>query len=109
CSHYAELVRAARTVVWNGPPGFQHEPAGRRGAEALAAACAATRAVTIVGGGTTSMPLRWLGLTDRVTHVSTGGTVLLHLLAGLPMPGLDALERARSSDRDRTATTSSTA
>ena len=97
---YAELVHTARTVIWNGPPGFQHERAGRAGAEALAAACAETPAVTIVGGGTTSMPLRWRGLCDRVTHVSTGGTVLLHVLLGWPLPGVDALvggSRAQAS------------
>jgi len=102
-AHYAELVHAARAVVWNGPPGMQHDPNARAGAEALARACATTRAVTLVGGGTTSMPLRWLGLAERVTHVSTGGTVLLELLAQRPLPGLAAL---RSSP---TATTSSTA
>jgi phosphoglycerate kinase len=96
CRRCAQLVRAAGTVVWNGPPGLQHEPAGRRGAETLARACAASTAVTIVGGGTTSMPLRRLGLADRVTHVSTGGTVLLQLLARRPIPGLDALDGARS-------------
>ena len=111
CTHVAELVRAARTVVWNGPPGLQHERAGRRGAETLAAACAESRAVTIVGGGTTSMPLRWLGLIDRVTHVSTGGTVLLQMLLGRPVPGLDAVLAGGRNDgagQSPTATTSST-
>ncbi|MBS1868367.1 MAG: phosphoglycerate kinase [Actinobacteria bacterium] len=95
CARFGGRIRAAGTVVWNGPPGFQHAPAGRRGAEALAVACADASGPTIVGGGTTSMPLRALRLADRVTHVSTGGTVLLHLLAGDPLPGLDALRSAR--------------
>ena len=98
CRRFADAIHAAGTVVWNGPPGLQHEPAGKRGAHALATACAQSPALTIVGGGTTGMPLRRLGLTGRVTHVSTGGTILFHLLLGHPLLGIDAL-----------ATTSSTA
>jgi len=99
---YAELVQSARALVWNGPLGRQHEPGAAAGATALARAVAAAPAVTIVGGGTTGIPLRRLGLAGRVTHLSTGGTVLLELLAGRPLPGLAAL---RASP---TATTSST-
>ncbi|HEX7289593.1 MAG TPA: phosphoglycerate kinase [Conexibacter sp.] len=91
CIEFGERVRTAQAVIWNGPPGFQHERYARRGAEALATACAESLAVTIVGGGTTGMPLRWLGLTNRVTHISTGGTVLFHLLLGRSVPGLDAV------------------
>ena len=100
--HYAELVQSARALVWNGPLGRQPEPGAAAGAAALARAVAGAPAVTIVGGGTTGIPLRRLGLAGRVTHLSTGGTVLLELLAGRPLPGLAAL---RASP---TATTSST-
>ena len=92
---FAETVRAARTVVWNGPMGlFEVAPfdqGTRRVAEALAAATEAG-GTTIVGGGDTASAVQGMGFGERVSHVSTGGGASLTMLEGGPMPAVEALD-----------------
>ena len=96
---FAREIRAARTVVWNGPMGVFETPpfdAGtKRVAEAMAEATAAG-ATTIVGGGDSAAAITELGLESRMSHVSTGGGASLEFLEGKTLPGVAALdERAR--------------
>jgi phosphoglycerate kinase len=91
---YAERIRGAGTVFWNGPMGaFELEPfaAGTRG---VAEAVAAAGGTTVVGGGDSAAALTQFGLADRVTHMSTGGGAALELLEGKPLPGVEALDDA---------------
>lgn len=96
-ARFAEVVRAAKTVIWNGPMGlFEVAPydAGTRTvADALVAATDGG-ATTIVGGGDTAAAIQGFGLGERVSHVSTGGGASLTMLEGSPMPALDVLDLA---------------
>jgi phosphoglycerate kinase len=91
---FVEVVKRARTIVWNGPVGvFELEPfAG--GTKALAAAVAeatASGATTIIGGGDTATAAEQFGVADKVSHLSTGGGASLELLEGKVLPGVAAL------------------
>ncbi len=92
-ARYGEVIRGARTVVWNGPMGvFEIEPfaAGTLG---VARAVAAVHGTSIVGGGDSVAAVSRAGLADKMTHISTGGGASLEFLGGRTLPGVAALER----------------
>jgi phosphoglycerate kinase len=84
-------VRAAQTVVWNGPMGVFEIAAFRKGTEAVAGAVAECPGFTVVGGGDSVAAVELLGLVDAIDHVSTGGGASLELLEGRVLPGVAAL------------------
>jgi phosphoglycerate kinase len=89
---FAERIRMAKTVVWNGPMGvFEREPFSR-GSREVAEAVASTSAFTVIGGGDTAAAVRAFGLAGKMDHVSTGGGASLALLSGNPLPGVEALD-----------------
>ena len=87
----AELAQA-KTVVWNGPVGkFEDEPYSK-GTRAIAEALAASKAVTVVGGGETAEAVEEFGLADKMTHVSTGGGAFLEYVEGTPFKALAEID-----------------
>ncbi len=88
---FADKVKAAGTVVWNGPAGVFEQEAYRAGTRTVADALAESAAVTIVGGGDTAAAVSMFGLEDKMSHVSTGGGASLELLEGKALPGIEAL------------------
>jgi phosphoglycerate kinase len=93
---YAEVLRAAKTIVFNGPMGVYEKPAYQNGTRVVGDAVAeATKhgAVSVVGGGDAAAAAHQLGFADAMTHVSTGGGATLEFLEGKTLPGIAALER----------------
>ena len=87
---YAEAVKTAKTVVWNGPMGVFENPILAKGTMAVAAALAETEATTIIGGGDSAAAVNQLGFGDKMTHISTGGGASLEFLEGKDLPGVVA-------------------
>lgn len=87
---YAEAVKEAKTVVWNGPMGAFEMPNFADGTEKVAKALADTDAVTIIGGGDSAAAVNQLGYGDKMTHISTGGGASLEFLEGKELPGVAA-------------------
>lgn len=87
---FADAVKDAKTVVWNGPMGCFEMPSFASGTSAVAKALADTDAVTIIGGGDSAAAVNILGFGDKMTHISTGGGASLEFLEGKELPGVAA-------------------
>ena len=87
---YADAVKNAKTVVWNGPMGVFENPILAAGTKAVAAALAETDATTIIGGGDSAAAVNQLGYGDKMSHISTGGGASLEFLEGKELPGVAA-------------------
>ncbi len=87
---YAEAVKTAKTVVWNGPMGVFENPILKEGTVAVAKALAETDATTIIGGGDSAAAVNQLGFGDKMSHISTGGGASLEFLEGKELPGVAA-------------------
>ena len=89
---YAEAVKSAKTVVWNGPMGVFENPTLAAGTKAVAKALADTNATTIIGGGDSAAAVNQLGYGDKMSHISTGGGASLEFLEGKELPGVAAAD-----------------
>ena len=87
---FADAVKDAKTVVWNGPMGCFEMPNFAHGTAAVAKALAETDATTIIGGGDSAAAVNILGFGDKMTHISTGGGASLEFLEGKELPGVAA-------------------
>ena len=91
---FAEAVKSAKTVVWNGPMGVFENPTLAQGTLAVAQAMADSDAVTIIGGGDSAAAVEQMGLGAKMTHISTGGGASLEFLEGKTLPGVACLDEA---------------
>ncbi len=89
---YADAVKSAKTVVWNGPMGVFENPILAKGTIAVAKSLAETDATTIIGGGDSAAAVNQLGFGDKMTHISTGGGASLEFLEGKDLPGVVAAQ-----------------
>ena len=91
CKLFADAVKYAKTVIWNGPMGVSENPCFAEGTIAVAQALADTDATTIIGGGDSAAAVTKLGFADKMTHISTGGGASLELFEGKKLPGIECL------------------
>jgi phosphoglycerate kinase len=97
---YSELLATAATIIWNGPMGIFEMPPFDKGTVELAKAVANSGAVSVVGGGDSEKAIKSAGVSDSITHVSTGGGASLEFLGGTELPGVVALtDRAEAAER----------
>ena len=89
---FADAVKSAKTVVWNGPMGVFENPTLAAGTIAVAKALAETDAITIIGGGDSAAAVNQLGFADKMSHISTGGGASLEFLEGKELPGVAAAD-----------------
>jgi phosphoglycerate kinase len=89
---YGKVIKDAKTVVWNGPMGVFEFPNFAQGTFGVAQAVAGSGGVTIIGGGDSVAAVNQSGLSDKITHISTGGGASLEMLEGKALPGLAALQ-----------------
>ncbi len=91
---YAEIVKAAKTVVWNGPMGVCEMPPFDEGTKVVAQAIAESGSISIIGGGDSAAAIQQLGFADKVSHVSTGGGASLEMLEGKKFEAVEVLDNA---------------
>ncbi|WP_026478335.1 phosphoglycerate kinase [Alkaliphilus transvaalensis] len=89
---YADKIKNAKTVIWNGPMGVFEMPAFAVGTKAIAKALTESQGTTIIGGGDSAAAVEQLGFADAMSHISTGGGASLEFLEGKILPGIDVLE-----------------
>jgi len=89
---FSEAVKAAKTVVWNGPMGVFEKPEFAKGTLAIATAMAESEATTIIGGGDSAAAVTQMGLAPKMSHISTGGGASLEFLEGKVLPGVACLK-----------------
>ena len=89
---FADTIKDAKTVIWNGPMGVFEFPEFATGSVAVAKAMAESDAVTIIGGGDSAAAVKQLGFEDGMSHISTGGGASLEFMEGKVLPGIDVLE-----------------
>ena len=89
---YADIVKSAKTVVWNGPMGVSEMPPFDEGTKAVAQAVTDSGSISIIGGGDSAAAIQQLGFADKVSHVSTGGGASLEMLEGKKFAAVDALD-----------------
>ena len=88
---FSNELRKCHTIMWNGPLGVYEIAQFAQGTRLLAELLSTVNAVTVIGGGSSAEIVHEMGLTDKMTHVSTGGGASLRFLEGLPLPGVEAL------------------
>ena len=88
---YSAVIGKAKTIIWNGPMGVFEKPPFDRGTVAIAKAVANSGAISVVGGGDSEKAIKSAGVSDKISHVSTGGGASLEFLAGIELPGVAAL------------------
>ena len=88
---YSREIAKAKTIIWNGPMGVFEKPPFDKGTVALAKAVAESGAISVVGGGDSEKAIKSAGVSDKISHVSTGGGASLEFLAGIELPGVAAL------------------
>jgi phosphoglycerate kinase len=88
---YCEIIKKAKTIIWNGPIGVFEIPSFAVGTNSVARAISESGAVSIVGGGDSASAVKKAGVADKITHISTGGGASLEFLAGLKLPGITVL------------------
>ena len=91
CELFADAIKGAGTVVWNGPMGVSEWDAFANGTIAVAKAVADSGAISIIGGGDSAAAVEKLGFADKMTHISTGGGASLEFLEGKVLPGIACL------------------
>ena len=91
---YRDVIAGAKTVIWNGPMGVFEIDAFANGTLEVARAVAAVKGTTVIGGGDSIAAVAKAGVTDRITHISTGGGASLEFLGGRKLPGVEALNRS---------------
>ena len=90
-ARFAEVIKAAGTVIWNGPMGVFEFPAFAAGTQAVGKAVAESDCISVIGGGDSAAAVEQMGLADKITHISTGGGASLDFFAGHVLPGVDCL------------------
>lgn len=97
-TEFTKELTKCQTVAWNGPMGVFEIPEFSNGTHAIATVLADLDATTVIGGGSTAEAVTHFGLTDRMTHVSTGGGASLQFLSGKTLPGVEVLADKRETD-----------
>jgi phosphoglycerate kinase len=89
--NFSKIISGSKTIIWNGPMGVFEKPPFDKGTVAIAKAVASSGAVSVVGGGDSEKAVKSAGVTDKISHVSTGGGASLEFLSGMELPGVAAL------------------